>query len=293
MKFKICIISDHHDWHSNKLKKEFLKKNVQVDLLHFSEISIKINNKKTLILFRNKNIKYNGAWIRFISAGSIEEVTFKLTLLHLMHNSGIHIHNSASVIEKSIDKSMTTAILKMNDINTPETWVLNNFKEAQRIIKTNLKNKINLLVKPMLGSQGKGIKLIKKISDIKTFAKNNKVFYLQRFMGKIEEETFSDYRVLISNHRVISVIKRTSKSVITNAFLGAKVEKIKHLDRFKNISEKASKIFKLSYAGLDFKIHRNKIYMIEINSIPSWKALQTVEKKNITEILVNDFLKLI
>ena len=93
--------------------------------------------------------------------------------------------------------------------------------------------------------------------------------------------------------RIVSVIKRTSKSFITNAYLGAKIERIKHLDKFKNISEKVSKIFKLSYAGLDFKIHRNKIYMIEINSIPSWKALQTVEQKNITEILVNDFLKVI
>ena len=35
----------------------------------------------------------------------------------------IYIHNSASVIEKTVDKVRTTGILELNGINTPETTV--------------------------------------------------------------------------------------------------------------------------------------------------------------------------
>ena len=52
-----------------------------------------------------------------------------------------------------------------------------------------------------------------------------------------------------------------------------------------------SKIFDLGYGGIDFKIWKKKIYVLEINGIPSWKAIQTLERKNISEILVMDFLE--
>ena len=60
----------------------------------------------------------------------------------------------------------------------------------------------------------------------------------------------------------------------------------------KKISIKISKIFELGYGGIDFKIFKNKIYLLEINSIPAWKATQTVEKKKISKILVDDFLSI-
>ena len=41
----------------------------------------------------------------------------------------------------------------------------------------------------------------------------------------------------------------------------------------------------------DLKFDKKKIAILEINGIPSWKGMQKIEKKNITEILVKDFLK--
>ena len=54
---------------------------------------------------------------------------------------------------------------------------------------------------------------------------------------------------------------------------------------------KISKIFDLGYAGIDVKLDEKKIAILEINGIPSWKGMQKIEKKNISEILVKDFLK--
>ena len=54
---------------------------------------------------------------------------------------------------------------------------------------------------------------------------------------------------------------------------------------------KISKLFDLGYAGIDVKFDKKKIAILEINGIPSWKGMQKIEKKNISEFLVKDFLK--
>ena len=59
----------------------------------------------------------------------------------------------------------------------------------------------------------------------------------------------------------------------------------------KKLVTKISKIFDLGYAGIDVKFDKKKIAILEINGIPSWKGMQNIEKKNISEILVKDFLK--
>ena len=66
---------------------------------------------------------------------------------------------------------------------------------------------------------------IAKIYD-ENFKSLNNVYYFQKFIGKINQDQFSDLRVLVSNHRVISVIRRTSSNLITNYYQGASIKKI-------------------------------------------------------------------
>ena len=54
-----------------------------------------------------------------------------------------------------------------------------------------------------------------------------------------------------------------------------------------------SKIFNIGYAGIDIKTHKSENFILEINSIPSWKGLQSVDERNITKLLVKDFLDII
>ena len=71
--------------------------------------------------------------------------------------------------------------------------------------------------------------------------------------------------------------------------LSAKKKKISL--QLQKLTIKISKLFNLGYAGIDVKFDKKKIAILEINGIPSWKGMQNIEKKNISEILVKDFLK--
>ena len=86
-------------------------------------------------------------------------------------------------------------------------------------------------------------------------------------------------------------MERISKNYITNVFKGAECKKKLISLELKKLIIRISKLFDLGYAGIDVKFDKKKLAILEINGIPSWKGIQKIEKKNISKILVNDFLK--
>ncbi len=282
--YQIAIISDLHDWHTKQIEIYLKKIKCKVKILKFNDIKLNFCEKRKK--FFNYNLsKIDAVWVRFLGGQSLEEITTKLTYLHLLNDLKIYIHNSADTIEKTVDKVRTTGLLKINGIQSPDTsiWI---GKDKRRI-------KENSLIKPIFGSQGKGIKLVKKNTNINKLEVSGNVFYLQRFLDRINQLMYSDFRVLVSNHRVIASMKRESKDFLTNVFQGASYSKIELNENVLKLAEKVSKIFKLGYGGIDIKINNNKVFVLEVNSIPSWKNIDKLYSIDLTEKLVNDFVKII
>ena len=282
--FSVAIISDLHDWHSAQIEyslKKYCKKILKVS---FNELSL--NFKKKMISDNEFINDVDGVWVRFFNGGTLEEITTKLTILHLLRKSNIYVHNTASSIEKTVDKVRTTGLLSINKIKSPETVVY--FKSKKK--KPTLKKNSKYLIKPIFGSQGKNILMVNNSEELKNISPVGGVFYLQKFIDS-DSSNYSDIRVLVSNHNVVSCIERSSKHFLTNVYQGANFKKIKINSKIEELSKKVSKIFNLGYGGIDLKIYKNKTYVLEVNSIPSWRAVQKIEKKNIADILVKDFIK--
>ena len=280
--YTIAIVGDIHDWHTQQIEFNLKKKKCKVLKIKYEDLNANFNKKEKFFL--NEELKeIDGVWLRFIKNGTLEEITTKLTFMHLIESQGIYIHNSPQTIEKTVDKVRTSGILKINNILAPDT-------------KVTLKNSIkieenrNYLLKPIFGSQGKNIVLIESMSKLKKTNPAGNVYYLQEFIGNINEKEFWDIRILVSKHRPISIMKRTSKKIFTNVFQGATTQKISLNKELVSLSEKVSKLFNLGYGGIDIKFYNKKYFVLEVNSIPSWKGIQEIENKNISQILVNDFL---
>ena len=284
----IAIISDHHDWHSNQL--EFFLEQFKFKTIKVTFQELKFSFKKNRIFFENNKLLNNisGVWVRFLKNGTIEEITTKLTILHLLDESKIYVHNSGITIEKTVDKIRTTGILEVNNIKSPETTIW--FEKNRKNLNKTFCKGTKYLVKPIFGSQGKNIFLVSNLSELRRIKAIGEVFYLQKFIESQEKE-FTDIRVLVSNHNVISSMERYSNHFITNIFQGAKYRQIILRKNIRDLCIKISKIFKLGYGGIDLKITKNDIFVLEINSVPSWKAMQKISRINISEKLVKDFIK--
>ena len=279
----VAIISDLHDWHSQQIESSLKKRGCKVIKLKFDELQANFQKGKFFLNPELKKVK--GIWLRFINNGTLEEITTKLTFLHLLEEIGLYIHNSPKTVEMTVDKVRTTGLLEIASINSPNTMV--------KIGEIKKFKKKNYLLKPIFGSQGKNISFIKNKSNLNKIKPVGNVSYLQDFIGDLNQKNHWDIRVLVSNHKHVTSMKRSSKKILTNAYQGAILEAFTVTDEVKKMCIKVSKLFKLGYGGIDIKKNKGKYYVLEVNSIPSWKAVQKTSKENITEVLVHDFLKIL
>ncbi|HAF01685.1 MAG TPA: alpha-L-glutamate ligase, partial [Methylophilaceae bacterium] len=61
--------------------------------------------------------------VRGVAAGSLQQVITRLNILHMLKMQGVYIYNDAKSIERTVDKGMTSFLLKQHGIASPATWV--------------------------------------------------------------------------------------------------------------------------------------------------------------------------
>ncbi|TIN53455.1 MAG: RimK family alpha-L-glutamate ligase, partial [Mesorhizobium sp.] len=112
--------------------------------------------------------------VRSIAAGSFEAITRRLGMLHALSRLSVPVWNSAQAIERCVDKSMTTFLLKNAGLPTPRTFAVEGLAVAEEIAAQELPRG-PLVLKPLFGAQGRGIKLIRTLSDLPAAEEVNSV----------------------------------------------------------------------------------------------------------------------
>ena len=84
---------------------------------------------------------------------------------------------------------------------------------------------------------------------------------------------------------------RYGKTFINNVSAGAECTPIALGKEIIEKSIQVSKLFQIPFCGIDLIKERDKIYVIEINSVPAWKGLQSITKDNISESITDILFK--
>lgn len=289
IKYKVPIFTDEPDksggWHGAQLKQAFTARGVEVVFVSLQDSVIDLSAKKPNIQIPHFDDLPKAAFVRGIAGGSLQQITQRLNILHMLKALGTTVYNDGKAIERTVDKAMTSFLLSQNNIATPKTWVCESRKEAHATIEKNAQ----LVIKPLFGSQGQGVRLIEKALPLPGDMFVDGVFYLQQFMPAKH-----DYRVFIMHNQAVAAMKRTGETWLHNVAQGAKCENI--LDKSAQqdviqIAVQAAQVLDIAYCGVDvIRDVDGKLYVLEVNSIPAWRGLQTVTQANIAQILVDDFL---
>ena len=162
----------------------------------------------------------DGVIVRAISGGTFQAVTMRLGVLHALRELGVPVWNDARAIERCVDKSTTSFLMAKAGIPTPATWCVESLEAARALARRELANG-PLVLKPLFGSQGRGLQLIAKTEDLPPPETVAGVYYLQRFVG-VERDGFRDMRLFVLKGRVIAAMVRHSDSWITNVKQGGR-----------------------------------------------------------------------
>jgi len=224
--------------------------------------------------------------VREIAAGTFEQVTLRLGMLHVLEEWNVPVCNGARAVERTVDKSMTSMLLAHAGVATPATWVTESADEAAAVVSRELAAGHRLVAKPLFGSQGKGLRLIARQGDLPSAAEMAGVFYLQRFVVASEESP-CDYRAFVVGDEVIAAMRRVGPGWIHNVAQGARCEAVRPSAAFSDAAVRAVQVVGAQYAGVDLMRGPDGQWLvIEVNGIPAWRGLQSVTEADIARCLV-------
>ena len=288
---RIAIFTDDPGWHGKQLRLAFASRGYSSEYVSLTECEISLVSSGLPISIPGfENSMPDAVFVRGVPGGTLQEVVFYLDVLHGLKAMGIPVYNDGYAIEKSVDKGRTSFLLSNAGINTPVTWVLKDRTKALQIAENELKRGHQLITKPLFGSQGEGVRRIEKMTDLFWLTSSNGVYYLQRFI-ECEGQGYSDIRVFIVAGEAIAAMKRSGKSWLNNVARGASCEKVELNSELSTIAIGAAQALSMDYAGVDVIKDSDGCYsIIEVNSIPAWKGLESVCDLNVAEVLVKDLL---
>jgi tetrahydromethanopterin:alpha-L-glutamate ligase len=98
-------------------------------------------------------------------------------------------------------------------------------------------------------------------------------------------------RLLISRGRVIAAMRRCASQWITNVKLGGRPEAYVPRDEETDLAIRAAAAVGADFAGVDLIRGGDEcVSVLEVNSMPGWRGLQSVTQARIADVLARDFL---
>jgi ribosomal protein S6--L-glutamate ligase/tetrahydromethanopterin:alpha-L-glutamate ligase len=226
--------------------------------------------------------------VRTIPAGSLEQIIFRMDVLHRLENLHISVVNSASSIERTVDKYYTSFLLADASIPTPRSVVTEDFETAL----TACRDMGDAVIKPLFGSEGKGIV---RVCDEETAYRvlrgwelNRYIYYIQEYVPHFQE----DIRAFVIGDKVAAAMRRRASGWKTNYSKGAEVSSVDLDPEMETLALKAARTIGLDYAGVDLMRSENgRMYVVEINSIPGWRGLRKITGRDIAGGIVDYVLQ--
>jgi RimK family alpha-L-glutamate ligase len=285
----VALMGDRLDWHARKLMSALRARGAVPIPARLTDCRFDTRRPAGLVVAECGDRLPDAVLVRSMAGGSFEAVTLRLGILHALAEMGVVVWNNAKAIERCVDKSTTSFLLARAGIPTPATWAMESLAAAREIVQAETAHG-PLVLKPLFGSQGRGLRLIGGADDLPPPGEvAGGVYYLQRYVA-IESDGFRDFRLLVSNGRVVAAMMRHAAHWITNVKRGGRPVAVVPDGAMKELALRAAAAVGAAFAGVDILYGTEGPTVLEVNSMPAWSGLQKVASVDIAAVLAGDLL---
>jgi [lysine-biosynthesis-protein LysW]--L-2-aminoadipate ligase len=201
----------------------------------------------------------------------------------------IPVLNKFEVANICGNKMFMTLLLKKNNIPTPKTYFSFSSESAAKNLE---KVGFPLVIKPVIGSWGRGVMPIKdkdtmeaifEIRDI-TDSPHDRIYYLQELINRPPR----DIRVItVGDEPIAAMYRKSSGGFKTNIALGADPELCEITKEMEDLSVKASKAMGGGILGIDLmEDDKRGLVVHEVNNTVEFKGLARVAQRNIPKEMI-------
>lgn len=281
---RVAILSSGKGWHNDELLRALGQRGHEATLLPISGMLARIAGLPRLTSQGYDLDSCQAVIVRIIPRGSLEQTIFRMDALHLLAARGVRVLNPAPVIERTVDKLYTSALLELAGLPTPRTVVCERSADALEAF-TALGG--DVVVKPLFGSMGHGLVRIQDeelaYRVFKALEIERAVYYLQQTIP----HPGRDLRAFIVGGRLIAAIERSAEGWRTNLARGAQARAIQLSPDQEELCLRAAAALGAEIAGVDLlPSTTGEPYLLEVNGVPGWQGLQSTTRLDIAGEIV-------
>lgn len=263
---RIAILCGRTGWHVQDLIRAASESGHRAESINFCELAAGVASSPAPLA------GFDAALVRIMPSGSLEQVVFRMDLLHAAAANGVKVLNPPRAIETCVDKYLTTVRLSRAELPTPPTHVAQRAEEALAAFEQLGRD---VVIKPLFGSEGRGMQ---RISDqelawrtFNVLERTGQVIYQQAFV----KHPGWDLRAFVLGSRVIAAMRRASATDWrTNVARGGTAEAVTLSREETELALQAAEAVGAPMAGVDLLPGPDsKMYVIEVNAVPGWRAL--------------------
>ncbi len=286
---RVVILASRPGWHTDELLRVFAERGQVATLARYEDLVATVRGGTTI---GSGSAALSGADLvlaRIIPNGSLEQIIFRVDVLHALEERGVQVVNSARLIERTVDKFRTSATLERHGLPPPATVVCESIEAAYQA-REQLGG--DVIVKPLFGSMGLGmVRVSDEESAFRVFRAIETirgVFYLQRAI----DHDGRDIRVFVVGSRVVAAIERRAPGWRTNLARGGEARALALPPAWADLAVRAADAVGAVYAGVDLLPARDgTVHVLEVNGIPGWQGLQQATGIDIAGVLVEHLLR--
>lgn len=276
------ITASNRGWHVRDLERAFALRKVPCVVAPFTELLGGPGPGGSAPDFRDAA----GIFVRTIPGGTLEQVVFRMDLLHLAQESGIQVLNPPKALEGCVDKFLTTARLARHGIPVPPTITC---QKASQALEAFHHLGGDVVFKPLFGSEGRGMV---RVTDPETAWRVTVA--LENIGAAIYAQAFVrhpgwDLRVFTLGGKVLTAMTRHSKDDWrTNISQGGEAKACLVPTAAADLALASSDILGAEIAGVDLLQDQDgKWWVIEVNAVPGWRGLSQATGMDIALELVD------
>jgi ribosomal protein S6--L-glutamate ligase len=276
---RIALLSAGSGWHVRDLQRAAALLNDEAVVVDFRRIQAGVGSEADSL------VAFDGVLVRTMPPGSLEQVIFRMDVLHRLQETGVAVLNPPKAVEICVDKYLTTARLAAAGLPVPPTCVC---QHADAALEAFGSLGEDIILKPLFGSEGRGMMRITDADlawrTFRTLERLQCVLYLQRYIP----HPGWDLRAFVLGGKVIAAMRRRSNGGWrTNVAQGGTGESVRLTAEEENLAVRAAETVGAGMAGVDLLPGPAKeLYILEVNAVPGWRALAPLSGVDIAAMVL-------
>ena len=282
---KIAILSRNESLYSTRrLKESAEERGHQVKVIDVLKCYMNITSLKPTIHFKGEKLDQFDAVIPRIGAS----VTFYGTaVLRQFEMMNVFPLSESVAVTRSRDKLRSMQLLARKGVGLPVTGFAHNPDDIQDLIKEV--GGAPLVIKLLEGTQGIGVVLAETHkaaeSVIQAFMGLNANIMIQEY---IKESGGSDIRCFVIDGKVVAAMKRQGPEgeFRSNLHRGGSASLVRLTPQERSTAVRAAKIMGLNVCGVDLLRSNHGPLVMEINSSPGLRGIESASNKDIAGMII-------